>query len=114
MTKRWPAQARFEMACPSDNQDRDGATLNYFKPLPSYTIKDQKKMYRESGLSAKKDGWYRIPGGGSYQLASDSVLHRHYGVPLSVLRADLANTPNKVGPANQDDLSHACLPTPVT
>nr|WP_298413716.1 sodium/solute symporter [uncultured Halomonas sp.] len=30
--------------------------------LSPYTIKGQKQMYRDHGLAAKEDGWYRIPG----------------------------------------------------
>ena len=33
MVKYWPADANFKIAYPFDNQDRDGATQNYFKPL---------------------------------------------------------------------------------
>nr|WP_298413712.1 ester cyclase [uncultured Halomonas sp.] len=33
MAKHWPAKARFKLACPFDNQDRDGAIHHYFAPL---------------------------------------------------------------------------------
>lgn len=84
MAKHWPAEARFKIAYPFDNQDRDGATKEYFEPLfASFTDIARREDIMVTG---EDEGAIWVAITGHYEMSfSQSWL----GIPATGRRATL-------------------------
>lgn len=84
MAKYWPADARFKIACPFDNQDRNGATQHYFKPLfKSFTDIACRDDIMVTGID---DGAIWVGITGHYEM---SFIQPWLGIPATAQRATL-------------------------
>lgn len=84
MTKYWPTNASFKIAYPFDNQDRDGAIQNYYKPLfdsfPDIALRDDIMVTGEDQGAV----WVGITG--HYEI---SFIQSWLGIPATGKRATL-------------------------
>lgn len=84
MAKYWPAAASFKIACPFDNQDRDGATEHYFKPLfDSFTDIARREDIMVTG---EDEGAIWVGITGHYEM---SFVKPWLGIPATGKRATL-------------------------
>ena len=84
ITRYWPAQAEFKIACPFDNQDRAGATQHYFKPLfESFTDIAYRDDIMVTGID---DGAIWVGITGHYEM---SFVKSWLGIPATGKRATL-------------------------
>lgn len=84
MTKHWPTEARFKIAYPFDNQDRDSAIENYFGPLfESFTDIARREDIMVTG---EDEGAIWVGITGHYEM---SFCQSWLGIPATGKRATL-------------------------